>query len=65
MTQKGIGAWDGTAESFWTAVGRSRRGEDVEGDVALLSDVLRVAMAALETMERLQKMDWEPKPEED
>ena len=36
-------AWDGTAEEFWKAVRATRDNADVEGDAAVLSEVLEIA----------------------
>ena len=39
-------AWNGTAEEFWAAIEKVRAGTDVEGDQAVLLDVIQEAMRA-------------------
>lgn len=41
-------AWNGTAEEFWAAIDKVRAGTDVEGDQAVLLDVIQEAMWAAE-----------------
>lgn len=36
-------AWDGTAAEFWATIERVRANSDVEGDVAVLCDVIAAA----------------------
>lgn len=39
-------AWDGTAREFWDAVGKHRAEEEIEGDAAVLAEVLALATNA-------------------
>lgn len=41
-------AWDGTEESFWEVIAKLIKGEDTEGDHALLADVIFCAYTFVE-----------------
>ena len=48
-------AWDGEPQSFWDAIDKLRRNEDIESDHAIVCEVLAVARAASDYEELLQR----------
>lgn len=52
-----MSAWDGTAESYADAFGRLSAGRGTQTDVALIQEVLSIALTATELRARIARLE--------